>query len=100
MTPATSLPLFGAQSPPPVPPSLAGWRRGDGCLLGSLKDPTHWRKAVVIAVGCRSHVLTLRAEAPDAIVQVQMPDFARLLRRPPAAAGRGLSVGRDAPEAV
>lgn len=82
MQPQT-LPLFGPATPKPERASLDGWRTGDDALLHNERNPGHWRKAQVIAVSPRSHILTLRCDdASFGIVQVQMPEFAHKLRRP------------------
>jgi hypothetical protein len=81
MTPQP-LPLFGQAQPRPARATLEGWGLGDDCLLANERQQGQWRKARVIAVLPRAHVLTLRATNPDAIVQVQMPEFKHKLRRP------------------
>jgi hypothetical protein len=79
---APTLPLFGPIPPPVARATLDGWKYGDACLLADERNLGQWRKARVIAVRPRAHVLTLRAERPDAIVEVQLPHFANKLRRP------------------
>ncbi len=83
----TTLPLFapaitGHPIPPPARATLDGWGLGDAVLLEDERRLGQWRKARVIAVLLRAHVLTLRAEHPDAIVTVMLPEFSRKLRRP------------------
>lgn len=81
MTPHT-LPLFPQAALPRERATLNGWGLGDVCLLEDERHLGRWRKARVIAVLPRAHVLTLRADSPDAIVSVQMPHFQNKLRRP------------------
>ena len=81
MTPQ-ALPLFPPAATPHARASLDGWKYGDAALLVDERNLGHWRKARVIGVGMKSHVLTLRAEKPDCIVTVQMPHFKNKLRRP------------------
>jgi hypothetical protein len=80
MTPQP-LPLFPKTALPHARATLEGFGYDDVVLLHDEKHPGRWRKARVIAVLSRAHVLTLRAEAPDSIVSVQMPAFKHKLRR-------------------
>jgi hypothetical protein len=83
------LPLFGPAAPPPQRADLAGWHYGDPCLLHDPKNPGHWRKARVIGVSPRAHLLTLRAQSPDAIVQLNPITHAHMLRRPTGPSKQG-----------
>lgn len=78
MRPA-SLPLF----PEPLTfmrPHIAGWAEGDVVMFPDPKARDLQRKGRVLTSFPKSGTLLLRAECPDAIVEIE-PERCRLVRR-------------------